>query len=136
MSHKPKSIILDSWAVISYLEDEKAGEKVAEIIADAHENNIPLKMSVINLGEVWYVIAREISINEAEKSLNELKELGIEFVDVDWTVTKLAAMFKSKNRISYADCFAAALAKSEKADLITGDKEFKQIENELKIHWL
>lgn len=38
--------------------------------------------------------------------------------------------------MSYADCFAAALAKHEKAELITGDNEFKQVENEMKIIWL
>lgn len=136
MAHKPTAIVLDSWAVIAYLEDEKAGEKVAEILTDAHEHGIPLKMSVINLGEVWYIIARETSVHEADKSLEELKELGIEFVNVDWIITQCAAMFKSKHRMSYADCFAAALAKSEKADLVTGDKEFKQMEREVKIHWV
>ncbi|MCC6210625.1 MAG: hypothetical protein IT513_06225 [Burkholderiales bacterium] len=38
--------------------------------------------------------------------------------------------------MSYADCFAAALAKERKADLATGDKEFKQIEGEVSVRWL
>ena len=38
--------------------------------------------------------------------------------------------------MSYADCFAAALAKEKKTELLTGDKEFKQAEGEIKIHWL
>jgi predicted nucleic acid-binding protein len=38
--------------------------------------------------------------------------------------------------MSYADCFAAALAKLKKAELVTGDKEFRQVEGELKILWL
>jgi predicted nucleic acid-binding protein len=38
--------------------------------------------------------------------------------------------------MSYADCFAAALAKEKKTDLLTGDKEFKQVESEIGIRWL
>jgi ribonuclease VapC len=38
--------------------------------------------------------------------------------------------------MSYADCFAAALAIKKKCELITGDKEFKQVEKEIKIRWI
>jgi len=38
--------------------------------------------------------------------------------------------------MSYADCFAATLAKERKSDLVTGDKEFKQVEGEVSIRWL
>jgi predicted nucleic acid-binding protein len=39
--------------------------------------------------------------------------------------------------MSYADCFAAALAKTRDAELVTGDLEFKVVEKELKkIKWL
>jgi uncharacterized protein with PIN domain len=34
---KAKAIVLDSWAVIAFLEGEAAAEKVADHIADAHE---------------------------------------------------------------------------------------------------
>ena len=39
-------------------------------------------------------------------------------------------------RMSLADAFAAALAKEKKAELITGDPEFKPFEKEIKINWL
>jgi predicted nucleic acid-binding protein len=38
--------------------------------------------------------------------------------------------------MSYADCFAAALAKQKKALLLTGDPEFKQVDSEITIDWL
>jgi len=65
-----------------------------------------------------------------------LKKLGIEFFEADWKLAHEAARFKAKNKMSLADCFAAALAKDRKADLVTGDHEFKQIEGELKVVWL
>lgn len=136
MSRQPKAIVLDSWAVIAYLEGDAAAERVADHIADAHENEIPLFMSVVNAGEVWYIIARETSVVDADRSITELRHLGIEFVDADWQLAHEAGRFKSKHKMSFADCFAAAVAKQKKALLLTGDPEFKQVEQEISIDWL
>lgn len=136
MPRKPKAIVFDSWAIIAYLEGEAAAERVADHIADAHEQDIPLLMSVVNAGEVWYIIAREASVSDADRSITELRHLGIGFVDADWTLAHEAGGFKSKYKMSFADCFAAALAKHKKALLLTGDPEFKQVETQITIDWL
>ena len=136
MAKKTKAYVLDTWAVIAYLEDEPSGEKIEELIATAHEEQIPIYMSVINLGEVWYTVAREISEEEANASIKILSDLRIQVENVDWEVTQEAARFKSQHKMSYADAFAAALAKVMKAELVTGDKEFKSLEGEIKISWL
>jgi predicted nucleic acid-binding protein len=136
VSRKPKAIVLDSWAVIAYLEGEAAARRVADHIADAHEQDVPLLMSVVNAGEVWYIIAREASVTDADRSITELKHLGIKFIDADWTLAHEAGGFKSKYKMSFADCFAAALAKHRNALLLTGDPEFKQLESQITIGWL
>lgn len=136
MPRKPKAVVLDSWAVIAYLEDEDAATKVADVIADAHEEKIPLLMTVVNAGEVWYIVARQTSAADADSSIKQLRDLGIKFVDADWGLAKEAGYFKSKNKMSFADAFAAALAKERRAHLVTGDPEFKQIEKEVAITWL
>jgi predicted nucleic acid-binding protein len=51
-------------------------------------------------------------------------------------LTYQAVKFKVRGRISLADCFAAALAHLEGAELVTGDLEFKQVEDEVKIEWI
>ena len=136
MVRKPKAIVFDSWAIIAYLEGEPAAQKVADHIADAHDDDIPLFISMVNAGEVWYIIARETSINEADRSILQLRQLGIEFVDANWTLAHDAGSYKSKHKMSFADCFAAALAKQKRAVLLTGDAEFKQVEKEITIDWL
>lgn len=136
MPRKPKAYVLDSWAILSYFQDEPAAAKVEDIIADAHEHDIPLLMTVVNAGEVWYIKARRSSQSDADVAIRELRQLGIHFVDIDWELAHEAARFKTKNRMSFADCFAAALAKQRKAHLATGDPEFKQVESEITIGWL
>ncbi len=136
MAKKAKAMVLDSWAVIAYLEDEAAAEKVADIIADAHDDDIPLLMTVVNAAEVWYIVAREASASDADASIKQLRDLGIQFVDADWELAKAAGYFKSRNKMSFADCFAAALARDRKAQLATGDPEFKQVEAEITVNWL
>lgn len=136
MARKPRAIVLDSWAVMAYLEDEATAEKVADIIADAHEEKIPLLMTVVNAGEVWYILAREASVAEADASVRQLRQLGIELVVADWDLAHEAGGFKAKHKMSFSDCFAAALAKQRKAHLVTGDQEFKQVEADVIINWL
>jgi predicted nucleic acid-binding protein len=136
MARKARAYVLDTWAVIAYLEDEPSAEQVENLISAAHEEQIPLYMTVVNVGEVWYIIAREISAEEADGSLKTLRQLRIQFEDVDWALTREAARFKSRHKMSYADCYAAALAKSKNAVLITGDKEFKPLEDEVNIAWI
>ena len=136
MARKPKALVLDSWSVLAYLEDEPSGQQVADLIADAHESGTPLMMTVVNAGEIWYITARETSEDEADLALGELAHLGIELVDVGWSLAREAARFKAKGKMSFADCFAAALAKENRADLVTGDPEFKQVESQVKLLWL
>lgn len=136
MARKAKSFVIDSWAALAYLEDEASGQKVAELIADAHEGGIPLRMSVVNAAEVWYIIAREISEPEADRAVGVLSQLGIEFVEANWQLARAAGGFKARFKMSFADCFAASLAKDRKSDLVTGDKEFKQVDHEISVHWV
>lgn len=136
MARKAKAYVLDSWAVIAYLEDEPSGEQIEDLIATAHEEQIPIYMSVINVGEVWYTFAREISEEEANVSVKTLRDLRIQFEDANWELTQEVACFKAQHKMSYADAFAAALAKTKKADLITGDNEFKPLDGDIKISWV
>ena len=136
MPRKPKALVLDSWAVLAYLGDEASSQEVADLITSAHENRTPMYMSIVNAGEVWYILAREISEARADEAVADLTGLGVELVDADWPLTRIAGTFKARRKMSYADCFAAALAKDRKSDLVTGDKEFRQVKEEVSIHWL
>jgi|SRR5687767_11749096 len=130
------SKVLDSYALMAFFEDESGADLVRELILKAEENKVNLLMSVVNLGEVWYSIARTNSPEVADQYIGEIRGMAIELVDADWQLTRQAAAFKVNGNISYGDCFAAALAKVKKAELVTGDREFKPLEGEIKISWV
>jgi ribonuclease VapC len=81
---------------------------------------------------------REVSQEAAEEKAHEIASLPIEVVGVgeDLALVRQAAIFKATCKMSYADCFAAALAKLRNAELVTGDPEFQAVEKEIKIAWL
>lgn len=133
---RSKVVVLDSWAIMAYLEDEPSAGKIGEILADSLSDESRLLMSVINAGEIWYTVARRRSEKEADDTIRWLKEMGVRLIDADWALTKIAAEFKAKGNISYADCYAAAVAKQNDGDLFTGDREFAQFERSINIKWL
>jgi len=128
--------VLDAYALMAYFEDESGADEVRGFLLKAEEDDLKLLLSVVNLGEVWYSIARTNSPETADQYVREIEGMSIEIVDADWELTHQAAAFKVKGNISYADCFAAALAKIRKAELITGDQELHALEGVIKIAWI
>ncbi len=128
--------ILDSYSLIAYFEGEAGKEKMIEILRTARDSGRPLLLSVINWGEIFYITLREAGRERADQLAHLISTLPVEIIPADLELTRLAAEFKTNNKMSYADCFAAALAKLRKAELVTGDKEFKQVEGQVKIMWL
>ena len=86
--------------------------------------------------EVKYAVVRKDGAERWEEIARELPTLPIEFRAGDRALADLAADFKARFKLSLADAFAAALAKEKKAELVTGDLEFKPLEKEIKIIWL
>jgi predicted nucleic acid-binding protein len=131
-----RTIVLDAHALMVFLEDEPGADRVREILMQAEARTVRLLMSVVNLGEVWYAIARVSSPRMADETIQEICGMEIEKLDASWEMTRQAAEFKARGGISYADCFAAAAASLNQAELLTGDAEFRVLEAEIKITWL
>jgi uncharacterized protein len=128
--------VFDSWALMAFLEDEPAAEAVQELIAEAQDIDHGLLVSAVNLGEVWYCLARVKSETAADSAINEIMGLGFQIINVDWDLANRAARLKAKYKLSYADCIAAALASQRAIEIVTGDPEFKQVQRLVRIYWL
>lgn len=130
------SMVLDAYAVIAFLEREPGYEHVEKHLDHAAQTGRNLLLCTVNWGEVYYNVMRETSPAKAEDVRRFIDTLPIELVPADVDLARQAAIYKASHKMSYADCFAAALAKRHKASLVTGDKNFKAVEHEVKIEWL
>ena len=129
--------LLDSYAVLAYLNGESAAEAVQQAMKDAEASGFSLLMSEINIGEVYYILSRRRGPEKAEYFLGTiLQGLPIQGLPVDFSLILEASRLKAKYPLSFADCFAAAQAIRSEASLLTGDPEFKALEALVRIEWL
>lgn len=112
------TVVLDSWAVLRYLEDEGPA---AVAVADLLDRDRPL-VSWINLGEVHYVLRRLHSEDAAQETVRDLRDV-IDARLPDERLVIDAARIKADHPMAYADAFAAALTVASSATLWTGDPE-------------
>ena len=131
-----KGFVVDSFALLAYLEDEPGANKMERLFDEARNNRIELLMSVVNWGEVYYSIFRAKGEEKAEEYILIAEQLPLEIVEIDRDLMYQAARLKAVHRIALADCIAAALAMSRDYPVITGDPEFKRLEKKIKIEWL
>ena len=131
-----KRYVLDSYALIAYFEAEEGAETVAGIFKDALADKAEVFLCVVNWGEMYYIALREGGDDKAELYRSTLVKYPITIIEANKELTLQAAGYKAFHKISYADAYAAALAKLRKAELVTGDKEFKPLEKEITMHWI
>lgn len=132
----PAPPVLDAHALIVYLEREEGFETVRRRFSQSLADGEPLPMTVVNLGEVLYIVRRERGAAKAEQVEAVVQTLPIEVVDVDLGLTREAARFKAAGGLSYADCFAAALASQRQTGLLTGDPGFRAVADQIRVEWL
>ena len=128
--------ILDAHGLMVFLEKEPGFEKIESLFKSAADKGDYLLITSVNLGEVFYIILRECGEDKAQEVEEIVQTLPIKVIDADWKLTREAAKLKAFKKMSYADCFAAALAIMHKGELITGDPEFKAVEKQIKIMWI
>jgi ribonuclease VapC len=131
-----KRYVLDSYAMIAYFEDEPGADRVALVLKQLIKGKAKGFMSVVNWGEVYYNTMREQGISEAEKVILQLDKFPIQIVDVNKELAYEAAKLKGEFRIAYADCFAVALSVKLGAAIVTGDPDFKKLQERISIQWI
>ena len=131
-----KKYVLDSFAMIAFFEDEPGANKVTEILDALMKQKAKAFMSVVNWGEIYYNTMRVQGIEEAEDVIKQFNKYPIQLIEADQALTYEAAKLKGKHKIAYADCFAAALSLRLKAPIVTGDPEFKKLDDQISIQWI
>lgn len=135
MSNKAEVLVLDTFAILAYLNKEKGWQKVRTGLKEAKKGNLTVYMHELNLGEVYYIIHRRRGREEADKLVSWLRMCPISFVGLEADMVIRASRIKAVYPISYADSFAVATAVLKKAKMLTGDPELRKIEKIVSIEW-
>jgi ribonuclease VapC len=133
------NIVLDSFALLGYLENETFSTRVEKILKQAREGKSLIYLHAIHLGEVYYITIREQGQDLADLAYARIRAFPLTYIEIiDEELLRAAAKLKAKYPISYADAFAAAMAVINNAFLLTGDPEFKRLEKKenIAIEWL
>ena len=129
--------LIDSYALLAYLNKEFGFEKVKRCLASAIEANESILMNEINIGETYYILSRARGAEVADFFIDTILEgLPILRVQNNFDAVIGAARIKAEYPIPFADCFAIETARRENAVIITGDPEFKKVEHLVQIKWI
>ena len=129
--------VLDAWAILAFLQGEQpAAERVKELLDQGSLGEVELFMSIVNLGEVIYSVGKTRGENEADAVLEGIRQLPCMIISATDDAVLMAARFKIRYTISYADAFAIAAAQELTAILVTGDPEIKQLEDVISLETL
>jgi predicted nucleic acid-binding protein len=131
-----KVVVLDTWALLAYLDGEPAASRVRQTLRSARRRQLTALLSLISFGECLYVIEREQGMQRTQRAIGIVDQLALRVMPVDRPLVFEAAHLKARYPISYADAFSAALAKRHQGHVMTGDPEFKVVESEVPILWL
>lgn len=130
------TFVLDSFAMLALLGDEPGSNDVADLLRRARADQVYALMTWVNVGEVAYIIERRWGAERLQAALAMKEATALEIVTAGRDLAVAAAHIKANHAMAYADAFAAALAQESAATLVTGDPEFKLVENVVKIQWL
>jgi len=120
--------VLDANALYRFLSGGPGADTVSRLFQQARDEKQPLRMSVVNWGEVYYTIARFKGFSETSRIMERVRLLPVAIVDADESVTTRAAKLKAGYGLPYADCFAAAIAESGDVIVTADAKDFRKIQ--------
>lgn len=128
--------VLDSIALLAYLDGEEGMDRVRDILVEASQGDCRVVLSIINLGEVLHITEREVGLPQAQAVLAVMEQLPIEVLPATNETVLTAAHIEANYPIAYADAFAVVAAMESGGTILTGDHEFEVVEGLVKVEWL
>jgi predicted nucleic acid-binding protein len=131
-----KTYVLDANAILDYVQDGPGAATMERILQEALRGGAGLMISVINLGEVFYLLWKNKGEQKARQVIDDLTLLPLRIAPVDLPQALKAGEFKAVHKIPYADAIAAALAVAHHGTLVTSDRDFEKFGRRIPILWL
>ena len=128
--------VLDSFALLAFLQGEVGAPRVRDVLEYGQANKDTLFLSVVNLSECLYIVERNGGSARARQVWEALQECPVRIEPASERHALVAARIKASHRVSLADAYAVALALEQAATVVTGDPEFKEVEEMIPVLWL
>jgi len=121
------TVALDSWAVLSVAKRQAGAETTRQAIERGGA-----VISWINLGEVYFVLARELGPERAQTTVDATM-LDARAEVPDGRMVLEAAKVKARASLSYADAFCVMTGKRHEIPVLTGDPEIVALRGEIEV---
>jgi predicted nucleic acid-binding protein len=132
-----RSFVFDSLPLLRFFRRQPGWEYIDTLLEEGIATSTRHLMSAINWGEVYYILLQTEGPKVARGVERRIQRSAIEIILPTLDQVRLAAEMKAKGGISYADCFAGALALERELPVLTADPEFKRlIDFGVKVEWL
>ncbi len=114
-------LIVDSWAWLAILEENKQSEEVLGYLLDKQNKIIT---TTLNLYEVYYRLKEKRSVEEAIAFLATIKQIA-KVSEIDEELAISAANSHLNEKLPAIDSFVYATANRYAGHVLTGDPHFK-----------
>jgi predicted nucleic acid-binding protein len=131
-----KTYVLDANAVLDLIEAGPGFGKVEQLLQSALQNQVSILISVLNWGEVFYLLWQRRGEEKARQTIAKLLRLPLQIVAVDFLQAMQAGELKAVHKIPYVDCVTAALAILNQAVLVTSDRDFEKLGRHFPVLWI
>lgn len=135
-SRKKRNYVVDAFAILMYLQQGQGWQETGQLLRHWRRERRKAKLNWINWGEIYYSVWKGFGREKAQETMGLLAGFPLELEPVDFELVRAASELKAQHSLSFADAFCAATALRYNAIVLTGDPEFRSVEDLLDIHWL
>jgi PIN domain nuclease of toxin-antitoxin system len=129
--------VLDSSALIRFLDKEAGYQRVKSVLRDCVEGRVEVSITAVQWGEVAGNLRKRFGPSRQAHILSSLLPSEAKITQPSAACAVHAAEMKVDRKISYADAFALDLAMaSPDCALLTADFGFKAVEDLARIEFL
>ena len=129
--------VLDSSAILRYLDDEAGAARVAEIIKSHLAGACEAVVSALHWGEVAGITCKLHGRRAMDLVLSRLSAFGLPIIAADADRAVRSSLLKLKRKIPYVDAFGIELASGSRDQVfVTADFDFKPASRDVTIEFL
>jgi predicted nucleic acid-binding protein len=118
-----KKVVLDTSVIVKWFSQEEGSQKAKKILLDLREGKIQILLPELVKEELANALlkGKQLSFSQAKKALKVFYQLPLLFIPQDLKLALGTYRLASKLKITFYDACFLALAKSERAVLITAN---------------